>query len=87
MISPSTMEHTMQVLALVLTTGLLILILYYENTVNLNTTFEVFMDSQAFGVRILFTAFGTAVSGFWGYYYCRKCLFYLQLFLNTRANN
>ncbi|KAK3394935.1 hypothetical protein B0H63DRAFT_462420 [Podospora didyma] len=68
--SPSTMEQTIQVLALVLVTGLLILILYYENTINLNTTFEAFMDSQSFGVRILFTAFGTAVSRFWAYYYC-----------------
>lgn len=51
-------------------TGLLILILYYENTI-LDTPFEHFMDSQSYGVRILFTAFGTSVGGFWDYCFSR----------------
>ncbi|KAK0712006.1 hypothetical protein B0H67DRAFT_542048 [Lasiosphaeris hirsuta] len=57
-------------LALALIAGLLALILYYENT-SLDTPFEAFMDSQSFGVRILFTTFGIAVSGFWDYYFAR----------------
>jgi len=59
---------TIRLTALVLTTGLLILILYYE-TVFLDSKFEQFMNSQSFGVRILFTAFGTAISGFWDYHF------------------
>ncbi|KAK3385469.1 hypothetical protein B0H63DRAFT_543810 [Podospora didyma] len=68
-LSSDAIDDSIQVVALVLTTGFLILILYYENTI-LNTAFEAFMDSQTFGVRILFTAFGTAFSGFWDYYFC-----------------
>ncbi|KAK3385815.1 hypothetical protein B0H63DRAFT_560325 [Podospora didyma] len=49
-ITATTKEHIIQVIALV-TTNLLILILYYENTI-LDTPFEAFMDSQSFGVRI-----------------------------------
>lgn len=59
---------TICVLFLVLIIGLLILILYYENTV-LDTPFEAFMDSQLFGVRILFTSFGTVIGVFWDYYF------------------
>lgn len=59
---------TIRLTALVLTTGLLTLILYYE-TVFLDSKFEHFMNSQSFGVRILFTAFGTAISGFWDYHF------------------
>ncbi|KAK3367291.1 hypothetical protein B0T24DRAFT_710100 [Lasiosphaeria ovina] len=57
-----------RVVFLVLITALLVLILYYENT-QLDTAFEAFMDSQSFGVRILFTALGTVVGAFWGYYF------------------
>lgn len=64
-------ELSVRVLALVLTAGLLILILYYEATV-LDTPLERFMDSQSFGVRVLFTAFGTAVSTYWDYYFARE---------------
>ncbi|KAM7197758.1 hypothetical protein V8F20_006431 [Naviculisporaceae sp. PSN 640] len=70
------------ILALVLTTGLLILILYYENVVvefeyedrkriRRVITFEQFMNSQSFGVRILFTTFGVIISSFWDSYFLR----------------
>ena len=66
------MELYVLLLALLFTFGLLILILYYENTVAPDTFFEEFMYSQSFGVRILFTAFGTIITAFWSYYFsCR----------------
>ncbi|KAM7196191.1 hypothetical protein V8F33_006303 [Rhypophila sp. PSN 637] len=57
-----------RVLALTLITGLLIVILYYENTI-LDTPFERFMDSQTFGVRFLFAGLGTGISLFWDWYF------------------
>ncbi|KAK4224308.1 hypothetical protein QBC38DRAFT_515357 [Podospora fimiseda] len=48
--------------------GLLTLILYYENTVfedPRESGFEWFMDSQGFGVRMLFTSFVVLVSFMW----------------------
>ena len=69
---PKDMERYVRLLALLFTLGLLILILYYENTVAPDTPFEAFMHSQSFGVRILFTAFGTIITAFWSYYFsCR----------------
>lgn len=68
------------IFALVFTTGLLILILYYENVVvelseshqiRRVLTFEQFMNSQSFGVRILFTTFGVIISSFWDSYFPR----------------
>ncbi|KAK4215214.1 hypothetical protein QBC37DRAFT_282137 [Rhypophila decipiens] len=53
---------------LLFTTGLLILVLYYETTV-IEYKFEAFMNSQSFGVRILFTAFGVIMSTFWDSYF------------------
>ncbi|KAK4206423.1 hypothetical protein QBC37DRAFT_459240, partial [Rhypophila decipiens] len=57
-----------RVLALKLITGLLVVILYYENTI-LDTPFERFMDSQTFGVRFLFAGLGTGISLFWAWYF------------------
>ncbi|KAK4211182.1 hypothetical protein QBC37DRAFT_19376 [Rhypophila decipiens] len=57
---------------LVLVTGLLILILYYENTI-LDTPFERFMDSQTYGVRFMFTAMGTGITAFWDWYFAYIC--------------
>ncbi|KAM7190486.1 hypothetical protein V8F33_009469 [Rhypophila sp. PSN 637] len=64
---------------LLFTTGLLILVLYYETSViELKDArgqtapkykFEAFMNSQSFGVRILFTAFGVIMSTFWDSYF------------------
>ncbi|KAK3360431.1 hypothetical protein B0T25DRAFT_130022 [Lasiosphaeria hispida] len=44
----------------------------------LDTPFE-FMDSQSFGVRALFTAFGIAIDGFWDFYFFREYLTYITL--------
>ncbi|KAM7193242.1 hypothetical protein V8F33_007942 [Rhypophila sp. PSN 637] len=58
--------------ALVLTAGLLAVILYYENTVVLpseSTGFESFMSGQSFEVRVLFTALGTGITLFWDDYF------------------
>ena len=75
-IKPATKQISIRVTALVLTIGILILILYYENTVpDPPTAFETFMDSQSFGVRLLFAALGTAVSGFWDFYFSRTCYY------------
>ncbi|KAM7201126.1 hypothetical protein V8F33_003538 [Rhypophila sp. PSN 637] len=57
---------------LVLIAGLLILILYYENTI-LDTPFERFMDSQTYGVRFMFTAMGTGITAFWDWYFAYIC--------------
>ncbi|KAM7209936.1 hypothetical protein V8F06_014680, partial [Rhypophila decipiens] len=57
-----------RVLALTLITGILIVILYYENTI-LDTPSERFMDSQTFGVRFLFAGLGTGISLFWDWYF------------------
>ncbi|KAK4201709.1 hypothetical protein QBC40DRAFT_323630 [Triangularia verruculosa] len=65
---PATKELLVATITLFFIAGLLILILYYENTI-LDTPFERFMDSQSFGVRILFTSFGTIVSGCWDYFF------------------
>ncbi|KAK3377031.1 hypothetical protein B0T24DRAFT_677887 [Lasiosphaeria ovina] len=42
------MEHVPQVLALMLLAGLLVLVLYYENTM-LDTAFQAFINGQSFG--------------------------------------
>ncbi|KAK1756783.1 hypothetical protein QBC47DRAFT_341563 [Echria macrotheca] len=47
--------------------GLLLLVLYYENTHG-NDGFEDFMMDQNFGARFLFTVLGILISFFWGYY-------------------
>ncbi|KAI0502726.1 hypothetical protein F5B22DRAFT_652824 [Xylaria bambusicola] len=44
--------------------GLLALILYYKST-RLDTAFELFMDSQSFGVRLIYTILGLVISFFW----------------------
>lgn len=44
--------------------GLLVLILYYNNTGG-DTAFERFMSQQTFGVRFLFTSVGVIISFFW----------------------
>lgn len=44
--------------------GLMGLIVYYK-LVSTDTSFERFMDSQAFGVRFLFTSIGVLITMFW----------------------
>ena len=71
-VTPDTRDLAIRALALTTIIGLLILILYYENTIAPNTRFEEFMNSETFGVRILFTSFGTIISLFWDYYLSSK---------------
>ncbi|KAK3383353.1 hypothetical protein B0T24DRAFT_565994 [Lasiosphaeria ovina] len=69
--SPEAREGVLRLLFLLFVSGLMVLILYYEST-SLDTAFEAFMDSQKFGVRLLFTAFGVLISTVWEYYFLRK---------------
>ncbi|KAK4187647.1 hypothetical protein QBC35DRAFT_410032, partial [Podospora australis] len=66
-------ERVFQVSFLLLLCGLLTLVLYYENTVfedpSESTAFEWFMDSQGFGVRLLFTSVGVVVSFMWDHFF------------------
>lgn len=48
--------------------GLLVLILYYNNTGG-DTPFERFMSQQTFGVRFLFTSVGVIISFFWASFF------------------
>lgn len=67
-------DFHLRLIALLFTIGLLVLILDYETVISPDTVFEAFMNSQSFGVRILFTAFGTIVNVFWSYYFSCKSL-------------
>lgn len=69
---PKSIELCLRLMALLFILGLLILVLHYETTIGPGTAFEAFMNSQTFGVRILFTAFGTVISSYWSYYFSRK---------------
>jgi hypothetical protein len=72
-----TTDKVLDVCGLVYLAGLIILIIYYNVTVNPDTSFERFINDQDSGVRVLFTAFGILLSFFWDYYYARK-LFHLS---------
>ena len=56
---------------LVYMAGLIILVTYYTAIQDPGTAFERFMNSQVFGVRVLFTAFGVVLTSFWNRYYTR----------------
>ncbi|KAI5928210.1 hypothetical protein F4810DRAFT_719863 [Camillea tinctor] len=60
--------YTGRLLLLFVLCGLLALILYYNNTGG-DTPFERFMDSEAFGVRFLFTGVGVVISFFWSSFF------------------
>ncbi|KAM7201979.1 hypothetical protein V8F33_002986 [Rhypophila sp. PSN 637] len=85
-VNPAKRDISIRITALVVHIGLLILILYYENTTT-DTTFEAFMDSESFGVRLLFTTFGTAVSGFWDYYFFQISNTHIHTLLATRPRS
>ncbi|KAK0721572.1 hypothetical protein B0T26DRAFT_643506 [Lasiosphaeria miniovina] len=53
---------------LVLLTGLMVVILYYNNTWD-DTPFEQFMDTSSFGVRALFTLVGICITFFWSSFF------------------
>ncbi|KAH8892994.1 hypothetical protein GQ53DRAFT_822489 [Thozetella sp. PMI_491] len=65
-LTPQRQEVIMRCVLLLILWGLLVLLLYYENTI-LNTPFEAFMDSQMFGIRFLFAAIGTIITSLWEY--------------------
>ncbi|KAK0652445.1 hypothetical protein B0T16DRAFT_101784 [Cercophora newfieldiana] len=67
--------------------GLLALIVYYNSVTESNSGFEGFMNDQNFGVRVLFTAFGVALTFFWDHYYARAAMSepYRQLWLRPRS--
>lgn len=50
---------------LVLIIGLIVVIVYYKVMQYDNSGFEVFMDSQGFGVRFLFTFVGVVIARYW----------------------
>ncbi|KAH8894540.1 hypothetical protein GQ53DRAFT_857968 [Thozetella sp. PMI_491] len=82
--SSETLDITVRILCLVFTVGLLIVVLYYENTI-LDTPFEAFMDSQSFGVRFTFTAFGVLINLFWEHYFSVTSMYYTFWRLSQRA--
>lgn len=69
-----TTDKVLDVCGLLYLAGLIILITYYNVTVNPDTSFERFINDQDSGVRVLFTAFGVLLTFFWDYYYARKLL-------------
>ncbi|KAM7188066.1 hypothetical protein V8F20_010721 [Naviculisporaceae sp. PSN 640] len=71
-VDPDRVRMAINTTAFVVIGGLLILILYYENTIVLpdgGNGFEGFMNGQSFSVRILFTALGTVITLFWEDYF------------------
>jgi len=62
------LSYTARIAFLVPVTGILALILYYNNTGG-DTAFERFMSTQNFGVRALFTLVGIGICFFWGCFF------------------
>ncbi|OIW28788.1 hypothetical protein CONLIGDRAFT_632999 [Coniochaeta ligniaria NRRL 30616] len=62
------LTYTWRIAFLLLLTGLLALIFYYNNTGG-DTPFERFMSTQTFGVRFLFTLVGVAITFFWSAFF------------------
>lgn len=62
------LSYGWRVLFLLLLSGMLAVILYYNNTGG-DTPFERFMDMQSFGVRFLFTALGVITTFFWSSFF------------------
>ncbi|KAK3695742.1 hypothetical protein B0T22DRAFT_488992 [Podospora appendiculata] len=65
-----THDCIINVTVLLLLIGLLIIIVYYD-TIELDTGFERFMDSQSFLVKYLFAGAGVIISIFWEYAFNR----------------
>ncbi|KAI1849346.1 hypothetical protein JX266_004841 [Neoarthrinium moseri] len=61
---PFMLGYVGRLIFLFLLSGLLGLILYYNNTGD-DTGFERFMDSQSFGTKFLFTSVGVVITLFW----------------------
>jgi len=74
----SAAERCFQVFLLLFLVSILTVLLYYENTRYTDITesaFEYFMDSQEFGVILLFTVVGEAVYLLWDQLFCSEFSF------------
>jgi hypothetical protein len=52
--------------------GLMVFLLYYHLTIDKSSSFKNFMNSQTFGVRFLFAAFGVIISFCWTAFFISK---------------
>jgi hypothetical protein len=52
--------------------GLMVFLLYYHLTLDKSSSFKNFMNSQTFGVRFLFAAFGVIISFSWTAFFISK---------------
>lgn len=71
------LDRVLSLISGLLTTGLLILVIYYNHTGG-DTGFERFMDSQSFGPRFLFTTLGVIFKLYWCGEWCSKYMLYLS---------
>ncbi|KAK1755909.1 hypothetical protein QBC47DRAFT_299683 [Echria macrotheca] len=62
------LSYTWRAVFLLFLSGVLIIILYYNNTGG-DTPFERFMDTQNLGVRALFTLVGIGITFYWGSFF------------------
>ncbi|KAH8674214.1 hypothetical protein BX600DRAFT_509400 [Xylariales sp. PMI_506] len=60
--------YTSRIFFLLGLSGILAMILYYENT-GADTSFERFMDGQSFGVKFVFTGIGVLITFFWSAFF------------------
>ncbi|KAK0619144.1 hypothetical protein B0T14DRAFT_584488 [Immersiella caudata] len=83
----ATTDRLVDTIGLLYLWGLLILIVYYNSVMEPSTGFEDFMNDQYFGVRVLFTGFGVALTFFWDHYYARAAMTepYRQLWLHSQS--
>ncbi|KAM7211251.1 hypothetical protein V8F06_013369 [Rhypophila decipiens] len=73
--SQPTLDNLISTLGMLLISGLIVLVTYYNMTSpSPPTRFEAFMSSQGFGVEALFTSFGVVLSWFWDYYYAKTVM-------------
>ncbi|KAK4209407.1 hypothetical protein QBC37DRAFT_324031 [Rhypophila decipiens] len=74
-VSQPTLDNIISTLGMLLISGLIVLVTYYNMTSpSPPTRFEAFMSSQGFGVEALFTSFGVVLSWFWDYYYAKTVM-------------
>jgi hypothetical protein len=68
------LSYKARIAFLVPLTGILVLILSYNNTGG-DTAFERFMSTHSFGVRALFTLVGVGISFFWSCFFTSESPF------------
>jgi hypothetical protein len=66
------LSYWLRLLFLALLSALLALILYYQATPGATSGFELFMDSQGFAVRFVFTFLGICITFFWSSLFTSK---------------